>query len=213
MEPRPNFNKVALSYRRGEPLRDAWIDALGRRLKHSGFKVEQDATTGSVGSAAPNYSLYGVADWILHITTVEELRDLAAHSTSSDALFDLYRNYPVTNNQIVPVVLGGGEMGIVPGLGLRQFFYFDTSEWNTDEDAFSKLMHYLKAGPGPHQREVEHTRPVAPLSFIIDPGTASREEIAALLGEMSELYKMVGGRGIQFSVVDAREPSFVEGTP
>lgn len=47
---------------------------------------------------------------------------------------------------------------------------------------------------------------LVPLSFVLDPGTASAEEIAELLSEFSTLYKLVGGRGIQFTVTDARQP-------
>lgn len=45
-----------------------------------------------------------------------------------------------------------------------------------------------------------------PLTFLLDPGEANPEEIADLLCEMSTLYEMMGGRGIQFTVTDCREP-------
>ncbi len=48
------------------------------------------------------------------------------------------------------------------------------------------------------------------LEFLLDPGSASSEEIAELLYEMSKLYRLAGGRGIQFSITDAREPVFAE---
>ncbi len=49
-----------------------------------------------------------------------------------------------------------------------------------------------------------------PLEFLFDPGTATAEEIADLFCEMSTLYDMMGGRGVQFTVTDCREPASVE---
>ena len=51
------------------------------------------------------------------------------------------------------------------------------------------------------------------LKLLLDPGSATKEEIAEVFHEMSVLYQMAGGRGIQFSVTDVREPSFAEDMP
>jgi len=48
------------------------------------------------------------------------------------------------------------------------------------------------------------------LEFLLDPGTASTDEIAELYYEISKLYRLAGGRGIQFTVADARQPEFAE---
>lgn len=45
-----------------------------------------------------------------------------------------------------------------------------------------------------------------PLEFLLDPGNATAKEIAEVFCEMSKLYEMMGGRGIQFTVTDCREP-------
>jgi hypothetical protein len=48
-----------------------------------------------------------------------------------------------------------------------------------------------------------------PLTFLVDPGEASPEEIGELLAEVSKLYRMVGGSGITFSMTDVRRPEGV----
>ncbi len=45
-----------------------------------------------------------------------------------------------------------------------------------------------------------------PLEFLLDSGDATAEEIAEVFCEMSNLYEMMGGRGVQFTVTDCREP-------
>ena len=44
---------------------------------------------------------------------------------------------------------------------------------------------------------------VEPLEFLLEPGSATSEEIADLFYEISKLYRMMGGSGINFSVIDA----------
>jgi len=44
-----------------------------------------------------------------------------------------------------------------------------------------------------------------PAELLIDPGTATPEEIADFLYELSKLYRMLGGEGIRFEVEDCRE--------
>jgi hypothetical protein len=51
---------------------------------------------------------------------------------------------------------------------------------------------------GPTQPGIE------PLTLLIDPGTASPEEIGELLAEISALYRMLGGSGINFTLTDVR---------
>ena len=48
-----------------------------------------------------------------------------------------------------------------------------------------------------------------PLVLLLDPGTATAEEIGQLLYEFSTLYRMLGGSGITFTATDAREPIIV----
>ena len=48
---------------------------------------------------------------------------------------------------------------------------------------------------------------ITPLALLIDPGDATSEEISELFVELSTLYRMVGGSGINFTIVDAREPA------
>lgn len=45
------------------------------------------------------------------------------------------------------------------------------------------------------------------LTLLIDPGGASAEEISQLFLEISTLYRMVGGSGVNFTIVDAKEPA------
>lgn len=40
------------------------------------------------------------------------------------------------------------------------------------------------------------------ISLLINPGTASAEELADFIFEISKLYRIIGGGGIQFSVVE-----------
>jgi len=50
-----------------------------------------------------------------------------------------------------------------------------------------------------------------PVDFLLDPGTASPEEIAELYYEISTLYRMMGGTGVRFTVTDCRLPETSEG--
>jgi len=45
-----------------------------------------------------------------------------------------------------------------------------------------------------------------PLVLLLDPGSASPQEIAALFLELSTLYRMLGGSGITFKFIDAKDP-------
>ena len=46
------------------------------------------------------------------------------------------------------------------------------------------------------------------IELYITPGRATAEEISELFVELSMLYRMMGGAGINFTVVDAKEPIF-----
>ena len=48
---------------------------------------------------------------------------------------------------------------------------------------------------------------VCSLKLLIDPGDSTAEEIGELFFELSNLYRMVGGSGINFRIVDTREAS------
>jgi hypothetical protein len=43
-----------------------------------------------------------------------------------------------------------------------------------------------------------------PLTVLVNPGTASPEQVAELLTELSLLYRMLGGSGISFEMTDTR---------
>jgi ATP-dependent Clp protease ATP-binding subunit ClpC len=49
-----------------------------------------------------------------------------------------------------------------------------------------------------------------PASFLLDPGTATAEEIGNLFFEISKLYRMIGGSGVRFTVEDCRLPQMSE---
>jgi hypothetical protein len=51
---------------------------------------------------------------------------------------------------------------------------------------------------------------VEPLEFLLDPGSASAEEIGELFAEISKLYRMMGGTPIRFVMADCREPKFAK---
>ncbi|MBX3388176.1 MAG: hypothetical protein KF691_01830 [Phycisphaeraceae bacterium] len=46
---------------------------------------------------------------------------------------------------------------------------------------------------------------IAPLAVLIQPGKAEPEHIAEFLAELSTLYRMVGGSGINFQLADVRQ--------
>lgn len=50
---------------------------------------------------------------------------------------------------------------------------------------------------------------VIPVTVLISPGAATKYEIGELLAEISILYRMMGGSGIQFTVTDVRVPEGV----
>jgi ATP-dependent Clp protease ATP-binding subunit ClpC len=45
-----------------------------------------------------------------------------------------------------------------------------------------------------------------PLTLLIDLGDTNVEELSELFVEISSLYRMIGGSGVNFTIVDAREP-------
>lgn len=58
-----------------------------------------------------------------------------------------------------------------------------------------------------HEQPHEQYADVDPFEFVLDTGSATKEDIAELLAEFSTLYRLTGGRGISFSVTDVREPA------
>jgi len=65
---------------------------------------------------------------------------------------------------------------------------------------------------GPEEAHIEgrQARPLddrVPLTLLIDPGDAKAEELSELFVELSTLYRMLGGSGINFTIIDAREPA------
>lgn len=55
--------------------------------------------------------------------------------------------------------------------------------------------------PGPEDR---------PLELIIEPGDATKKDLADVFFELSKLYKMAGGSGIDFRIIEARNPAVIE---
>ncbi len=47
----------------------------------------------------------------------------------------------------------------------------------------------------------------APLTLLIDHGDATAQELSELFVELSTLYHMVGGSGVDFTIIDAKEPA------
>jgi hypothetical protein len=66
------------------------------------------------------------------------------------------------------------------------------------EEALEALEVLLDAAAAEEQQ-------LGPLTFIVDPGTATPEEIAELLAEISALYRMIGGSGITFTPSEVKE--------
>lgn len=57
-----------------------------------------------------------------------------------------------------------------------------------------------------HENAKEEDAPqIKPLTLLIDPGTASSEEISDLLRKLSEAYRVYGGSGIHFVLKETRE--------
>lgn len=46
------------------------------------------------------------------------------------------------------------------------------------------------------------------LNLLIQPGTATKEDIGSLLSELSKLYRMLGGTGINFKLEGIRNPKY-----
>jgi hypothetical protein len=44
-----------------------------------------------------------------------------------------------------------------------------------------------------------------PLTLLIDPGTAAADDLAEFLAGISNLYRMMGGSGVTFRLIDVRE--------
>jgi ATP-dependent Clp protease ATP-binding subunit ClpC len=49
-----------------------------------------------------------------------------------------------------------------------------------------------------------------PVHFLLDPGSATSEELGELYYEISKLYKLLGGAGVRFTVSDCRLPEMAE---
>ncbi len=47
------------------------------------------------------------------------------------------------------------------------------------------------------------------LTVLIDPGDATAEDLSELFVELSTLYRMIGGSGIDFRITETREPASV----
>jgi DNA-binding GntR family transcriptional regulator len=57
------------------------------------------------------------------------------------------------------------------------------------------------------KRDADNVRDAfaAGLAVTLDPGSATAEELAELLAEISTLYRLVGGSGVDFTVTEVRE--------
>jgi DNA-binding CsgD family transcriptional regulator len=60
-----------------------------------------------------------------------------------------------------------------------------------------------------HDKKEEMRGEIEPLKLLIDPGDATGQELAELFVELSCLYRMIGGSGINFNVIETREPVLV----
>lgn len=66
-----------------------------------------------------------------------------------------------------------------------------------------EVLKYLQQYRSPFDLKV-HPGTSKTLDLLLDPGSASAEDLSELLFEISKLYRLVGGRGIQFTVADSR---------
>jgi len=62
-------------------------------------------------------------------------------------------------------------------------------------------------GAYPEEKEPNTFDTVVPFTLLIDPGDATAEELSQLFLEISTLYRMLGGSGVNFTIVDAKEPA------
>ncbi len=71
---------------------------------------------------------------------------------------------------------------------------------------------FIEAGTGKdmffHSSRVDSEPPSGDdsLTILVDPGSASSDEISELLLELSTLYRMLGGSGVAFTVTYVKEP-------
>jgi ATP-dependent Clp protease ATP-binding subunit ClpC len=59
----------------------------------------------------------------------------------------------------------------------------------------------------PPKKKQRPWKSTVPLTLLIDPGDCTAEELSELFVELSTLYRMVGGSGVNFTIVDAKEPA------
>ena len=80
------------------------------------------------------------------------------------------------------------------------------------KDAREQALNLYDSGidddPAIAETRSSEPRDAPALVLLLDPGTATAEEIGQLLLEFSTLYRMLGGSGITFTKQDAREPAF-----
>jgi len=81
--------------------------------------------------------------------------------------------------------------------GLR-WFEEGVRSIDSSDEAFERLMAALDAAAAEDQGD-------GPISFVVDPGSATPEEVGELLAEISSLYRMIGGSGITFKETGVRE--------
>lgn len=94
----------------------------------------------------------------------------------------------VLNHEII------GVLSIVDGVEGREFTMNDVAKI---EVYAARSVQEIELGELPE--------PDAPLTLIIDPGTAEPEDVAELLAEISKLYRMLDGSGITFTPTEIKE--------
>ncbi len=72
------------------------------------------------------------------------------------------------------------------------------------EEVRREVMDFLGIGID-KSIKVTSYKSIEPLTIMIDPGDASAEELSELFVELSFLYRMIGGSGVNFTIVGAKE--------
>ena len=78
------------------------------------------------------------------------------------------------------------------------------------DNAYAEMRKVLDEGEAETSGDAAAYVEFEPGELLLDPGSATPEEIAGLFSAASTIYEMIGGKGLKFTVEDCHEPQFEE---
>lgn len=180
---------AAHATRGGDAAHAAYAVGDARVAAHAAYTVGDARVAAYTATRAADAAVYAAraADAARGVAAVYAARSAAyAAAADTEAVYAIRSDY-----ELLKTALAKGRLD--DDTPVPPDFFPPLEEWQPPDD---------------EHEEQSFDKPT--VDFLLNPGSASKEEVTDLLYEISKLYRLAGGRGIQWTRTDAREPAFVE---